>query len=181
MTFPASESQLPRPKVDGFDELDPDFGGAQPSPDARLTADYDIEGSDVGYRWNARKGHKALFPFGYGLSYTTFATSGLKTNGVTASFEVRNTGKRAGATVAQLYLVSRGGEKKQRLVGYRRVQLDAGESRQLTLSIDPRLLADWRDGAWRIPAGEYRFALGEHAEALGPETATQIKARHWQR
>jgi beta-glucosidase len=181
ITFPTSEEQLPRPKVDGFDALEPDFGGAPPSPDARLTADYDIEGSDVGYRWNARKGHKALFPFGYGLSYTTFATSGLKTNGATASFEVKNTGQRAGATVAQLYLVSRGGETKHRLVGYRRVELDAGEARQVTLSIDPRLLADWRDGAWRIPAGEYRFALGEHAEALGPHTATQIKARHWQR
>jgi beta-glucosidase len=181
ITFPASEEQLPRAKVDGFDELEPDFSGAPPTADATLAVDYDIEGSDLGYRWNARKGHRALFPFGYGLSYTTFATSGLKTNGATASFEVKNTGTRAGATVAQLYLVSRAGETKQRLVGYRRVELDAGEARQVTLTIDPRLLADWRDDAWRIPAGEYRFALGEHAEALGPHTAAALKARQWRR
>jgi beta-glucosidase len=180
ITFPASESQLPRPKVDGFDTLEPDFLGGAPSADARLTADYDIEGSDLGYRWNARQGHKALFPFGYGLSYTSFATSDLKTDGATASFEVKNTGERSGATVAQLYLMSRSGEMKQRLVGYRRVELTAGESRKVSLTIDPRLLADWRDGSWQIPAGEYRFALGEHAEALGIPVTTKMKARRWQ-
>jgi beta-glucosidase len=121
-----------------------------------------------------------LFPFGYGLSYTSFATSDLKTDGATASFEVKNTGERSGATVAQLYLMSRSGEMKQRLVGYRRVELTAGESRKVSLTIDPRLLADWRDGSWQIPAGEYRFALGEHAEALGTPVTTKMKARRWQ-
>lgn len=179
ITFPASESDLPRPKVDGFDTLEPNFFGAAPSPDARLTVDYDIEGSDLGYRWNARQGHKALFPFGYGLSYTSFATSGLKTNGATASFDVKNTGDRPGATVAQLYLVSRSGETKQRLVGYRRLELAAGESRNVSLTIDPRLLADWREGSGQIPAGEYRFALGENAEALGAQVMTRMKQRRW--
>lgn len=179
ITFPASEDDLPRPKVDGFDTLEPDFSGSAPSADARLTADYDIEGSDLGYRWNARQGHKALFPFGYGQSYTTFASSGLKTNGVTARCDVKNTGERSGATVAQLYLVSRGDQTKLRLVGYERVELAAGESREVSLDIDPRLLADWRDGAWQISAGEYRFALGEHAEALGPSVAVNMKARRW--
>ncbi len=179
ITFPATESQLPRPKVDGFDTLEPDFTGAAPSPKASLTADYDIEGSDLGYRWNARKGYKASFPFGYGLSYTSFATSGLKSDGTTARFKVKNTGARAGATVTQLYLVSRNGETQQRLVGYRRIELASGESRNVTLSIDPRLLADWKDGAWSIPAGEYHFALGESAEALGPAVTTRIRARRW--
>lgn len=179
ITFPASENDLPRPRVDGFETLDPDFSGSAPSVDARLTADYDIEGSDVGYRWNARQVHQALFPFGYGLSYTSFVTSGLKTDGVTASFDVKNTGDRPGATVAQLYLVSRLGATKRRLVGYERVELAAGESRKVLLTIDRRLLADWRDGSWQIPAGEYEFALGEHAEALGPRVVANMKARRW--
>jgi beta-glucosidase len=179
ITFPASETDLPRPTLDGFDVLEPNFLGTAPGPEARLTADYDIEGSDLGYRWNARKDHAALFPFGYGLSYTSFVTSGLRTNGVTASFDVKNTGDRAGATVAQLYLISRGGEAKQRLVGFKRVDLAPGESRKVSLTIDPRLLADWRDGSWQIAAGEYQFALGEHAEALGSRAMAKMKASRW--
>ncbi|WP_129782132.1 beta-glucosidase family protein [Peristeroidobacter soli] len=179
VTFPASERDLPRPQLDGFDSLEPNFMGSAPDPQARLTADYDIEGSDLGYRWNARRHHVALFPFGFGLSYTSFVTSGLKTNGVTASFDVKNTGDRAGATVAQLYLVSRGGEAKQRLVGFQRVELAPGRSRKVSLTIDPRLLADWLDGSWQIPAGEYQFALGEHAEALGTQVTVKMKPSRW--
>jgi beta-glucosidase len=57
--------------------------------------------------------------------------------------------------------------------------LGTGESRKVTLSIDPRLLADWREGGWTIAAGEYRFALGDNAEALGPAVSTRMKARRW--
>lgn len=179
ITFPASTADLPRAKVDGFDALEPNFVGDAPSSDYKLVADYDIEGSDVGYRWNARTGRKALFPFGYGLSYTSFATSGLKVGSASASFTVSNTGKREGATVAQLYLVSRGGQAKQRLVGYSRVNLAPGVSRKVNVSIDPRLLADWKDGGWSIPAGNYTFALGENAEALGPTVSVRVNARNW--
>jgi beta-glucosidase len=179
ITFPASESQLPRPKLDGADTLEPDFAGGVASTKDTLAADYDIEGSDLGYRWNARRGQRALFPFGYGLSYTQFATSGLKTDGATATFEVKNAGARAGATVAQLYLVARNGEARQRLVGYQRVELTAGETKKVTLSLDPRLLADWRDGQWAIAGGDYRFALGENAEALSTPVTVRIRSRRW--
>ncbi len=104
ITFPAAIDQLPRKAVDGFDELEPDFAGNPPHGTMTLTADYDVEGADLGYRWNARKGHKALFPFGYGLSYTSFAQGAPSVTGTTASWTVRNTGQRAGATVAQMYL-----------------------------------------------------------------------------
>jgi len=179
ITFPASEGQLPRPKLDGADTLEPNFAGGVASAKDTLTADYDIEGSDLGYRWNARRGQRALFPFGYGLSYTQFATSSLKTDGVTASFEVKNTGSRNGATVTQLYLVSRNAEARQRLVGYQRVELAAGETKKVTMTIDPRLLADWRDGRWAIAGGDYRFALGENAEALGPSVTARVRSRRW--
>jgi beta-glucosidase len=180
ITFPASEAQLPRPVVDGFTTFEPDFGGNPPHPDAQLSADYNIEGSDLGYRWNAREGHRALFPFGHGLSYTSFSHSGLTTDGRTARFTVSNTGARAGADVAQLYLVSRDGQVKQRLVGFARVDLAAGESRQLEVTLDQRLLADWQDGRWVLPAGSYSFALGEDAEHLGEPVTVRMRARRWE-
>lgn len=180
ITFPASEADLPRPEVDGFDELEVNFSGDAPSPDAQLAVNYDIEGSDLGYRWNAREGHRALFPFGFGLSYTTFATSDLITDGRTARMTVHNTGSVDGATVAQLYLVSRNGQIQQRLVGFSRVELAAGASAEVNLAIDPRLLADWNGDGWTIPAGTYEFAYGENAEALGAPVSVRLRARSWQ-
>lgn len=179
VTFPASESDLPRPKVDGFDIFEPNFSGDAPSPDAQLHVNYDVEGSDLGYRWNARTNRKALFPFGYGLSFTDFASSDLRTNGKTASFTVANTGRRSGATVAQLYLVSRGNGPKQRLVGFERVELAPGTSKTVRLTIDPRLLADWNGEGWTIPAGTYSFALGDDAEHLGAPVMVRMSERHW--
>lgn len=179
VTFPASIDDLPRPKLDGYDELEPDFSGNPPHGDAKLSVDYNIEGSDLGYRWNARKGIKALFPFGFGLSYTTFASSGLKSDGQTASFTLANTGNRDGATVGQVYLVKRNGQTKQRLVGFKRVDLKAGASTTVKVTFDPRLLADWQDGGWSIPAGDYEFALGENAEQLGQTVKVKLKARRW--
>jgi beta-glucosidase len=179
ITFPASLEQLPRPVLDGYNEFEPNFAGDAPAKDARLTVNYDIEGSNLGYRWNALKGHKALFPFGYGLSYTTFKADGLKTDGTRASLTVRNTGQRRGATVAQVYLVSRSGTPTQRLVGFQRIELAPGQSQRVTLTIDPRLLADWKDGAWSMPGGDYRFAIGENAEALGAPVNVRLVARRW--
>ena len=179
VTFPASTSQLPRKVVDGYDELEPNFSGDAPAGSPKFSANYDIEGSDVGYRWFARTGQKALFPFGYGLSYTTFASSGLKLSGLGASFSVANTGSRAGAAVAQLYLVSRAGQAKQRLVGFSRVELAPGAAQKVAVTIDPRLLADWKDGGWSLPAGDYAFALGDDAEHLGQPVTVRMKARRW--
>ncbi len=178
ITFPASESQLPRAMVDGFGVVEGSIGGSR-SNGLKISANYDIEGSDVGYRWNARRGQKALFPFGYGLSYTSFATSGLHVKGNSASFTVANTGSRDGATVAQLYLTARAGQTKQRLVGFSRVSLAAGASQQVTLTIDPRLLADWKDGGWTITGGNYSFALGDNAESLGAAVVVKVAAKRW--
>lgn len=179
ITFPASLDHLPRPKLDGSDWLEPNFTGDPPSPDSKLVADYDIEGADLGYRWNARKGHKALFPFGHGLSYTTFTTSGLKIAGGKASFTVANTGQREGDEVAQLYLVTRNGERKQRLAAFQRVSLQPGASKRVSIDIDPRILADWKGEGWSMPAGDYGFALGRNAEELGPIVTVRMPARRW--
>jgi beta-glucosidase len=179
VTFPANEDQLPRPKLDGSDWVVPYTADDIPPGGDKLNADYNIEGSDVGYRWFARIGAKPLFPFGFGLSYTRFTTSGLTLAGNTASFTVTNTGARAGDDVAQLYLVSRAGDKIRRLVGFQRVSLRPGESRQVTVTIDPRLLADWRNGGWSMPKGDYAFALGENAEDLGAVVTLPMAAKTW--
>ena len=181
ITFPASVNDLPRPKLDGTDTTEPDFQGRS-GADQNLEADYDIEGSDLGYRWNAREGKKALFPFGFGLSYTSFAHSGLKVSAgktITASFTLTNSGAKAGADVPQLYLVSVGGQHKQRLVAFDRVELTAGESKKVILTIEPRIVAEWESGKWQIAAGKYGFALGTSAESLGPAQTVTLTARSW--
>jgi beta-glucosidase len=185
VTFPASVNQLPFPVLPGSDKLEADFFG-QPKPGESLSVDYNKDGSDVGYRWFARTGAKPLFPFGYGLSYTSFTHSGLKlsagtsvTASFTASFTVQNTGTKAGADVPQLYLVSVNGAKKLRLAAFDKVALAPGATKRLNVSIDPRLLADWKDGGWQIAGGRYGFALGTSAETLGEVQMVNIAGRKW--
>jgi len=180
MTFPASESQLPRPVLPGSTTIEPSFMGTSTAGQA-LDVDYDIEGADVGYRWYARKGEKPLFAFGHGLSYTTFETSGLKFKAgkpLVAEATVRNTGARAGAEVVQVYLTSAAGKATLRLVGYQRVELAPGESRPVSVAIDARLLSAYEPGGWHQPAGSYRFALGRSAGTLGESAELQLPEQH---
>lgn len=179
VSFPASTADLPRTEVPGMIEFDPVLFGQQPDPGAKLYTDYNIEGSDIGYRWHARTGRAALFPFGFGLSYSTFEATGLATDGRTASFLLRNTGSRKGSTVGQLYLVKRNGVAMRRLVGFAKVELQQGEERQVKLKIDPRLLADWNGHGWSIASGTYEFALGDDAERIGAIKSVKLSSRNW--
>lgn len=178
ITFPRSVAQLPRPAIDGSSSVEPDFIGKPAANAPPLIANYDIEGSDIGYRWFARKAEQPLFPFGYGLSYTSFETAGLKVRGTRATFSVRNTGQRAGATVGQIYMVSRDGKPSRRLVGFQRVELAPGQSRQVSLDLNPRVLASWRDGAWDM-GGRYEFALGDNAQDISGRVSVSLPARRW--
>nr|ALG05361.2 beta-glucosidase [uncultured bacterium 5H7] len=181
ITFPASLAQAPNPVLPGSNLITPKPGTDLydlPKGDQPLTITYP-EGADVGYRWYARKGYQPLFAFGHGLSYTTFATSAPQVTGTSAGFTVRNTGKRPGATVAQLYLVSRNKQSLQRLVGFDRVELSPGESKSISLKVDPRLLANWEDGGWSMPGGTYVFALGESARRLKQRVSVRLSARKW--
>lgn len=179
VSFPRDESQLPRPRLDGSDWVEPDFLGAPSSGSDKLSVDYDIEGSDVGYRWFARQQVKPLFPFGHGLSYTRFEAGVPKINGLKARFTLANVGDRAGADVAQLYLISRDGKPLVRLAAFQRVELKAGEKRVITLDIEPRILADWKEGSWTMPAGDYGFAIGKDAETLGPVVTVKMTGKRW--
>jgi beta-glucosidase len=126
------------------------------------------EGSDDGYRGYAKSDAKPLYPFGYGLSYTTFRYSGLKLTGgktLTASFTVTNAGARAGTDTPQLYLTAGPKRTQQRLIGWSKVALKPGEARQVTVTAAPRMLADWDAAAhgWRLDGGAYKVAVGRDA------------------
>jgi beta-glucosidase len=132
------------------------------------------EGAEVGYRWFARQHHQPLYAFAHGLSYATFDYSNLQVQGgdtITAAFTVTNTGGRAGADVPQLYLTAAAGAERLRLLGFQRVELQPGESRQVIITADRRLLArfdgpDGITGNWRIAEGTYRIAVGRSAHDL---------------
>jgi beta-glucosidase len=167
VTFPVSEDQLPHPKIRG------DPSGAPSGPVGRgghyramFTAVYS-EGAAVGYKWFFERGEQPLFPFGFGLSYSTFGLSELAANvsgqTVTARATVRNSGKRAGTAIPQFYLTGPNGANiLLRLVGWDRVDLKSGEQRQVAVSIDPRLLATFDEGTrrWQIQPGAYKLTAG---------------------
>ena len=173
-TFPASVAQLPRPVLDG-DAVTKDEEILN-----KLTTDYNIEGAAVGYKWFDLKGHKPLFPFGYGLSYTSFAYSDLAANktanGVEVSFSVKNTGQRDGKAVGQVYISpAKGGwEAPKRLGGWDKVAVKAGATGKATVKVDPRLLGmyDSASKTWKIAAGEYIVTL---AESAGAKPAATVK------
>jgi beta-glucosidase len=144
--------------------------GAYPGVTGTVTY---AEGLLVGYRWFDTKGVEPRFPFGHGLSYTTFRyanlrlTPGTGTNGavVTAEFTVENTGSRAGAEVAQLYVepVKPGVERPlQELKGFEKVHLAPGASRTVRLPLDASAFAyfDPARRGWVANAGGYVLRVG---------------------
>jgi beta-glucosidase len=163
VTFPQSEAQLPRPKL------------AEP-PAGYWYVNYS-EGADVGYRWfNAHK-LTPLFPFGFGLSYTTFDMSGFTALGggnVTATVNVTNTGSRDGFQVVQLYVTPPG--ETARLVGWSKIELKPGETQTVNIAAEPRLLAryDAQVHVWRIPTGPYAVSLGTSATDMKASTFVNI-------
>jgi len=174
ITFPADASQPPRPRPVGLDRLSGLEAAAAANPAAASTyvlesfpIDY-VEGADVGYRWYEKKGLKPLFPFGHGLNYTRFAYRNPVVTGgdrLTLSFEVVNTGRVAGSDVPQMYVTRDGSGAPMRLAGYTRVTLKPGEVRRVTLTAEPRVVADYDTSlpGWRIKGGTYRVALARDA------------------
>ncbi|MEH6434210.1 beta-glucosidase [Massilia sp. DD77] len=174
-TFPASEAQLPRPKLDGIDL----------PKDSRFDVDYNIEGAAVGYKWFDLKGHKPLFAFGHGLSYTSFSHANLKAEpaegAIRVSFSTTNTGRRDGKAVPQVYVARAGWEAPKRLGGWDKVPLKAGESRTSTVLVDPRTLAvfDGASGKWKIAAGDYQVILATAADAPVATVTVRLAAREF--
>jgi beta-glucosidase len=168
-TFPASEQQLPRPTLDG----DPK------QPEMQFAVTY-TEGAALGYKWFDLKGHKPLFPFGHGLSYTTFAYSGLSTQvkdgRLHVRFKVTNTGSVAGKDVPQLYVSPLGAkwEAPKRLAGWDKVALQPGESKEVEVTVEPRVLGTFDENArtWRIGKGKYKLMLAQDGAGTGASSVT---------
>ncbi|WP_395656102.1 glycoside hydrolase family 3 C-terminal domain-containing protein [Nocardioides sp.] len=155
-TFPASEAQA------SFEQR------AYPGVDGRETYD---EGLLVGYRGYDARGDRPLFPFGYGLGYTTFDFRDLAVRrtgaGADVSFRVRNTGDRAGAAVPQVYVSfpASAGEPPKRLEGFEKVRLAPDASRRVTVHLGRRAFAYWHRG-WTVDPGRYGIAVGSSSRDL---------------
>ena len=162
VTFPRSLSQVPASTAAQW----PGTGGK---------VQYS-EGVLVGYRWYTTKGITPLFPFGYGLSYTSFAYSRLvvrcgPSGDYQVSADVTNTGGRTGADVAQLYVgdPAATGEPVEQLKGDQRVTLRPGQSTRVTFTV-PRSDFAWWNGHWEVSPGNYALMVGDSSASL-PLTA----------
>ena len=188
VTFPLSDADLPHPKL----VKPPTTSQAKREADMTATmaalgrglppfqVDYD-EKLKVGYKWYDAEKKEVLFPFGYGLSYTTYSYSSLDVrpgDALTASFTVKNTGQRAGDEIAQVYasLPDAAGEPPRRLVGWTRLSLDAGESKQATVQIDRKRLMvyDEKTDNWKVVPGAYTLSVGPSSRDLPLHTTVQL-------
>ncbi|MBM9461634.1 glycoside hydrolase family 3 C-terminal domain-containing protein [Nocardioides sp. zg-536] len=150
------------------------------------------EGLNMGYRWYQATGTQPLFPFGFGLSYTTFGYSNLKVDdirengrqtGLRVSYTVTNTGNVAGKEASQVYLrlPAEAGENFNRLVEFKKVSLNPGASKRVSVVLDvdaanhplsyfaptdPNDLRRWADGEWRTPVGRFGVYVGGSSESL---------------
>ena len=171
ISFPFSVDQLPRPTLDG----DP------ANPKLQFAVDY-REGAAVGYKWYDLHDLKPMFPFGYGLSYTTFAYSAVTAQQKGAQWQVQftvtNTGSVAGKDVPQVYAapLAGGWEAPKRLVGWGKVRLQPGESSTVSLVLESRLLGMF-DGAsktWHIADGKLKLSVAHDAADAAGSTAPSV-------
>ncbi len=178
ITFPLSVADLPHPHI------------VQPPPHAQGAAPVMKKGTDkptfnvhynegllVGYKWYDAKHKPVLFPFGYGLSYTTYAYSNLSADPQvrSVSFTVKNTGARAGVEIAEVYasLPATANEPPKRLVGWSRVSLAPGQSKTVTVAIKPLYLSVYNSATdqWKEVPGTYTLRVGGSSASL-PLTAS---------
>ena len=133
----------------------------------------------VGYRYYTTINKQVRYPFGYGLSYTTFRYSNLKLSEQGATFRIENTGNVTGAEVAQLYV----GKKSdtlfrpvRELKGFKRVVLEPGEEKEVTIPFDDKTFRfyDTRTDTWEIESGEYQIMIGSDAETMQLQAPMQV-------
>ena len=145
VTFPARDQDSPAWGQNGAFDNDPVYA----------------EKLNMGYRWYDAHNIKPMFEFGYGLSYTHFAYSGLSVSkqwdgALSVAFTVRNDGRVAGAETPQVYLgVPYKDEPPKRLVGWEKIRLNPGEARRVRVTVSPRMQSVWdtsRNG-WRVVPG----------------------------
>jgi beta-glucosidase len=197
VTFPRSVDDLPHPVLFGRDALaaqaraqaniqagqsplnaalpgagGPQGGGGGRAPLPPFDANY-TEGLLVGYKWYDAKKIPPLFSFGHGLSYTAYHYATPKVSravGIDVSFDVKNDGARAGTEISEIYasLPAQTNEPPKRLVGWSRTDLKPGESKTVTVSIDPHYFAVFNpeSHSWQIVSGEYQIMIGGSSDSL---------------
>jgi len=160
MTFPVNERQGPATRPDEY-------------PGDAKTVNFS-EGLLVGYRWYDAKSQTPLFPFGFGLSYTTFKYADLKVSGEaggkrTVSVRVTNTGAREEAEVVQLYLgaPASAGEPSRQLKGFEKVWLKPGESKTVSMVLDRGSVSVWDEAhGWKVAPGVYSVNVGSSSRDI---------------
>jgi beta-glucosidase len=176
-TFPLSETDLPHPKITMPPPATPTSSASatqtEPLTGPVIPQVYYDEGLKVGYKWYDAEKKPVLFPFGYGLSYTTYAYSGLtvtRDHAITISFTVANTGKRSGSEIAEVYasLPESAGEPPKRLIGWRKVKLEPGGKQTVSIQIDPKYLCvfDEETDTWKLIPGDYTIMVGGSSQNL---------------
>lgn len=183
ITFPKSDADLPHPKlVLPPPESQMDFGcggdiSARMARNAKGLLPFQIsyhEGLKVGYSWYDAEKKPILFPFGFGRSYTTYAYSGLSVksgnSGLSVSFTIKNTGKRAGTEIAQVYagFPDAASEPPKRLIEWTRVDLAPGESKTVRVDVgsDRLTVYDEASDSWKLVPGNYKVQVGGSSRDL---------------
>ena len=185
ITFPRSDADLPHPNLvtpPPDSEPNPRAMGGDISNFMAIMAKglppfqvYYDEKLKVGYKWYDAEHKPVLFPFGFGLSYTTFTYSGLSVandsdSSLSISFNVANTGSRAGTEIAEVYasLPEAAGEPPKRLIGWSRIELASGESKPVTISVSRDRLSVYDEASdnWNLIPGNYTILVGNSSRDL---------------
>lgn len=188
ITFPRSEADLPRrsivkPPRESTTNGEPDAWKKIAAGLPAFQTTYD-EGLKVGYKWYDAEKKQVLFAFGYGLSYSTYSYSGLRAEGsaggnVRLKFTVTNTSTRAGVEIAEVYaaLPAAAAEPPKRLVGWSRVKLNPGESKDVVVEVDRRYLSIFNvdQNAWQLVPGDYTLLVGGSSQKLPLQQSVSLK------
>jgi beta-glucosidase len=179
ITFPLADADLPHPVIPQPPAADTEnwsnplemlkrIEAGLPSFDAHYN-----EGLEVGYKWYDAQHKQVLFPFGFGLSYTTYSYSDMMVdNGgdVTVHLTVKNTGSRAGTEIAEVYstMPAAAQEPPKRLVGWTRVMLQPGEQKDVTVALPRSRFNIWNEKThgWEVMPGEYTLMAGPSSAEL---------------
>ncbi len=180
VTFARSEADLPHPIVPGLDHAGKVVSDDQHHEVKPFDLKY-TEGAKVGYKWFDATNKEPLFPFGFGLSYTTYAYSGLTVDPAqrTVHFTVRNTGSCEGTEIAQVYVALPAAAKEdyKRMVAWQRVKLAPGESKEVTLKLDPLYLSVFNtdSNAWQLLPGDYTVMAGASSREIPLKATLHIQ------
>ena len=190
VTFPKSDADLPhrsivKPPRESTTHGESDAWKKIAAGLPAFQTTYD-EGLKVGYKWYDAEKKQVLFPFGYGLSYSTYSYANLRvTPGATPgkkislTFTITNTSNRAGAEIAEVYaaLPAAASEPPKRLVGWSKVKLNPAESKDVVVEVDPKYLSIFNvdQNAWQLVPGDYTIMVGGSSQSLPLTQSINLK------